>query len=135
LRIVLASPSDVKGERDSVAGVVAKVNNILTMAGRDLRFEVARWETDAYPALHPAGPQGIIDDVLRIEDCHVLVVIFWKRFGTAVRDAASGTEHEIRIAFESWQQRRRPQLMLYFNQKAYTPKLPEDTDQWVESCS
>lgn len=96
LRIVVASPSDVQAERDSVAAVVEDLNNGIA-EDRGLRLVVSRWETDAYPGFHPEGPQGLIDPILSIEECDVLIGIFWKRFGTPIRDARSGTEHEFRL--------------------------------------
>jgi len=97
---------------------------------RGLRLEVIRWETDAHPGFHVSGPQGLIDPILRIEDCDILVGIFWKRFGTPTDDSSSGTAHELRLAHEAWTKNRRPQVMVYFNQKSYTPQSKEETDQW-----
>ena len=90
-------------------------------ATQRLRLELGRWETDAYPGFHPQGPQGLIDPILRIEDCDVLLGIFWKRFGTPTTDAGSGTEHEFLRAYAAWQQHGRPQIMVYFNRR--DPKL------------
>jgi hypothetical protein len=80
LRVVVASPSDVKTERDIVPVVLEELNRSLG-ADRGVRLEPVRWETDAYPGFHPAGPQGLIDPILKIEDCDILLGIFWKRFG------------------------------------------------------
>jgi hypothetical protein len=97
LRIVVASPSDVQAERDALPGIVDELDH--GIAGEHgLRLELARWETDAYPGFHPPGPQGLIDALLRIEDCDILIGLFWKRFGTPMPDANSGTEHEFRRA-------------------------------------
>ena len=78
----------------------------------------------------PQGPQGLIDPILRIEACDILIGIFWKRFGTPVTDAQSGTEHEFRLGYEAWKRAGRPQIMVYFNQQPYAPKTREETDQW-----
>lgn len=129
LRIVVASPGDVQGERNALSTVVEELNRGIA-ADRGVRFELARWETDAYPGFHPEGPQGLIDPILRIETCDILIGIFWKRFGTPVSDAQSGTEHEFRLGYEAWKREGRPQLMVYFNQRPYTPKTREETDQW-----
>jgi tetratricopeptide (TPR) repeat protein len=129
LRIVVASPSDVQPERDAVQAVADELNRGIAK-DRALRLEVGRWETDAYPGLHVDGPQGLIDPILRIEDCDVLIGIFWKRFGTPTMGAKSGTEHEFRTAYEAWQKNQRPQIMVYFNGKAYAPKSRDETDQW-----
>lgn len=128
-RLVVASPSDVQPERDVVARVIEEINREIA-ADRGLRLEVVRWETDAYPGFHPEGPQGLIDPILRIEDCAILVGIFWKRLGTPTKDGKSGTEHEFRLAYESWKKTGRPQIMVYFNQRPFTPQSKEETDQW-----
>ena len=131
VRIVVASPSDVQGERDALPGVLDELNRGIA-AERGLRLELTRWETDAYPGFHPDGPQGLIDPILRIEECDVLIGIFWKRFGTPTKDAKSGTEHEFRRAYDAWQQQQRPQIMVYFNQKAYAPKTSAELEQWQQ---
>ena len=110
LRIVVASPGDVQSERDRVPVVVEEVNRwIASFLG--LRLEVVRWETDSYPAFHVEGPQGQIDRILRIEDSDLLVGIFWKRFGTSTKGGTTGTEHEIRQAYDAWKRNSRPQIM------------------------
>ncbi len=97
LRIVVASPGDVQAERNIVEEVATELNRGIA-ADRGLRLEVTRWETDAYPGFHPEGPQCLIDSILRIEDSHILIGIFCKIFGTPIKDARSGTEHDIRKA-------------------------------------
>jgi Stage II sporulation protein E (SpoIIE)/NACHT domain len=129
LRVVVASPGDVQAERDVVNRATDEINRG-TAADRGLRLEVVRWETDAYPGFSREGPQGHIDPILRIEECNVLVGIFWKRLGTPTKDAKSGTEHEFRRAYESWKKSGHPQIMVYFNQKPYTPQSEEEIDQW-----
>jgi hypothetical protein len=130
MRIVVASPVDVQPERDALVQVVEELNNGVAR-DRDLRLELARWETDAYPGFHPEGPQGLIDTILNIEDCDVLIGIFWKRFGTPTLDAGSGTEHEFHKAYEAWKKsKRRPQIMMYFNQRPASPKSKVEAEQW-----
>ena len=129
LRVIVASPGDVPAERDIVAKVLEELNKG-TAADRGLRMEAVRWETDTYPGFNPEGPQGLIDGLLEIQASDVVVGIFWKRFGTPVADAESGTEHELQNAFVAWRDKGQPQLMVYFNQKAYAPRSKDETDQW-----
>jgi hypothetical protein len=131
LRLVVASPGDVKTERAAVPRVVEELNKGIA-ADRNLRLEVIRWETDTYPGFHPEGPQGLIDPILHIEECDVVIGIFWKRFGTATKEGTTGTGHEIRRAYEAWKKHEQPQLMVYFNQKPYAPQSPEEADQWSQ---
>jgi len=126
---VVASPGDVQSERNLLAGVVEEVNRNIA-ADRNLRLELSRWETDTYPAFHVDGPQGVIDPILRIDDCDVLIGIFWKRFGTPLKDAKSGTEHEFNRAYEAWKINGRPQIMVYFNQRSSSPASEEEVQQW-----
>lgn len=133
LRVVLASPGDVQPERDILPSVIEELNrNLGAVLNVDLKLY--RWETDAYPGFHPEGPQGLIDGILRIDDCDLLIGIFWKRFGTPTHDANSGTEHEFRTAYNAWQdskeQPRRPAIMVYFKNAPYSPSSPEELDQW-----
>ena len=129
LKVVVASPGDVQAERDTLEKVVAELNRGIA-ADRDLRLELARWETDTYPGFHVDGPQGLIDPILKIEDCDILIGIFWGRFGTPTKDAQSGTEYEIRTAYQAWKKKQHPHIMVYFNQSPYTPRSSEETEQW-----
>lgn len=128
LRVVVASPSDVKAERKAVAKVVEEINRGVAR-NNGVRLEVYAWETEASPGFHPKGPQGLVDEVLKIEACDILVGIFWKRFGTPVSDAGSGTEHEFKKAYEAWKKKKEPHILFYFNQKPYAPKSKEETGQ------
>ena len=129
LKTVIASPGDVQSERNTLDTVVLELNRGIA-ADHGLRIELVRWETDSFPGFHAKGPQGLIDSVLKVQDCDILIGIFWKRFGTPVEDAQSGTEHEFRIAYEAWKQNGTPHIMVYFNKKAYAPQSPEQADQW-----
>lgn len=130
LRIVVASPSDVQQERGVLDDVVAEVNRGVA-ADRCIRLEVVRWETDAHPGFDPGGPQGLIDPLLGITDCDFLIGIFWKHFGTPTQDAKSGTEHEIRMAYESWKRSGKPQILIYFNERPAALKTSTEADQWA----
>ncbi|MGH9753825.1 MAG: HEAT repeat domain-containing protein, partial [Blastocatellia bacterium] len=129
LRIVVASPSDVKAERDLLPNVIEELNRGVA-ADRGLRFELSRWETDAYPGFHPEGPQGLIDPIIQITDCDLLIGIFWKKFGTPTADGQTGTEHEINLAISAWNEKRSPQVFVYFSQKPYSPQSKSEADQW-----
>ena len=105
-RVVVSSSDELQADRNVLTTVIDELNRGICQE-RGLWLELRRWETDAYPGFHPQGPQGLIDTVLRIEACDVCIVLFWKRFGTPVYDAPSGTVHEFRRAYDAWQQHRR----------------------------
>lgn len=129
LHIVVASPSDVQPERELLPSIIDEVNRIVA-TDRGLHLELSRWETDTHPGFHPEGPQGIIDPILEITACDLLIGIFWRRFGTPTADGKTGTEHEFSLAYEAWKEKGRPQILVYFNLKPYTPKSKADTEQW-----
>lgn len=129
IRIVIASPGDVQAERRSLPTIIEELNEGIGGI-LNLRLQLTRWETDVYPGFHVDGPQGHIDSILRIQDCDLLLGIFWKRFGKPVKDAASGTEHEFKVAYDTWKHGGTPHIMMYFNQKPYTPQSQEETEQW-----
>jgi hypothetical protein len=120
IRVVVVSPGDVQAERDRLEAVVAELNDGVARE-RGCGLSLWRWETDAHPGLHVEGPQGLIDDAMRIEDADVVVGIFWKRFGAPTLDAGSGTEHELRCALSVWRERGRPQVMVYFCDRKCMP--------------
>ncbi|GEM_PF-3331289 len=130
IRIVLSSPSDVDAECRVMDGVIAELNRGVGHE-RHVVLELTHWKTDAYPGFHPEGPQGVIDPILKIEDCDILLAIFWKRFGTPAKGAASGAEHEIRTAIKARQDRGRPQIMIYFKEAARELKTPEELRQFA----
>jgi len=127
LQIALISPSDVGPERDAVATVVRRFNQLVA-PHLGLELELRDWE-QIPPALDKAGPQAIIDASLDLQRCDIVVAIFWHRVGTPVSDARSGTEHELRIAYDVAVRRGRPRVMLYFNRAAHDPGTEEERQQ------
>jgi HEAT repeat protein len=131
LRIVVASPADVQAEREALPAIIEELNRGIA-GDRGLMFELSSWENDGYPGLDRQGPQGLLDKILKIENCDVLIGIFWKRFGTPTPTAASGTEHEILQAYESWEAKGHPHVLIYFNQKPFgPPKSKQELEQWA----
>ena len=125
--MVVASPSDMGRERSALPAIVADLNAVA--AAQNLALRLLSWETDAHPGFHPKGPQGVIDEALKIEDCDAIIGLFWKRFGSPVNDAETGTEHELNIAHGAWQKGGRPRIMLYFNHEPISANSPDELDQ------
>jgi hypothetical protein len=129
LCVVLVSPGDVAAERDAVKLVVDELNRRVAPS-HGCQLSLWRWETDARPGLHLEGPQGLIDERMQIADSDVVVGIFWKRFGTATGDAQSGTEHELRNAWEAWRKNGKPDVMVYFSTQPASPTTSTELEQW-----
>ena len=129
LKVFVASPSDVAEERRAIEPVVQEVNQT---TGRrvGLMLDLLKWETDTYPGLASGGPQAVIDMQIPVEDCDVVIGIFWHRFGTPTGFADSGSSSEIERACESALRRRRPHVMVYFSEQPASPKTTQELDQW-----
>ena len=130
LSLIVASPGDVAWERNKIVEIVKEINQIL-IPQYSVELRVLRWETDTHPGFHLEGLQGQIDEILGIDNCDIMVGIFWKRFGTPVQDAQSGTEHELNRAYQAWLNTggKRPQTMIYFNSKDYQCQSKEEDRQ------
>jgi hypothetical protein len=115
-RILIASPSDVGKEREILADAIDRWNASHSVA-TGIVLEAIRWETHAHPA---AGehPQAIINAQI-VDDCDIVVGVFWSRIGTATPGAVSGTVEEI----ERLRQRGK-QVLLYFS----SADLPQHHD-------
>jgi hypothetical protein len=125
LRVVLASPSDVKREREAFAKVIDQVNND-TARPAGFHLDLWRWETDSRPGFNPKGPQGLIDKALHIDQCDLFVGIFWNRIGSPTKFGKTGTEHEFETAYKAWRRKKSPDIMFYFNEKP--SNLTSDAD-------
>lgn len=129
LRVVIVSPSDVASERDSASRVIAETSRILALQ-KNAYLECWRWEVDSHPGFHAEGPQGLIDDLMQIQDADLVVGIFWKRFGTPTTTHASGTEHELSRAIAAYRQKGRPQVMVYFSAAPAKLQSVAESEQW-----
>jgi predicted ATPase len=128
VRIFVASPGDVSQERECLDEVILELQGSVC-DDRQLELRLKRWEKAAYPGFHPLGPQGLIDAIMHPADCEIFILIFARRFGTPTLDAAGGSEHEFRLAYEEWKQRRRPQIMVYFDEEPPVHLLGDDQEQ------
>jgi hypothetical protein len=127
IRVIAASPSDVMKERRQLDAVVDEVNKTLAHP-RGFHLDLWKWETDANPGFHADGPQGLVDDQMRIDDADIVIGIFWKKFGTPVSDAGSGTEHELRRAIRAWESKRTPVVWMYHSREKFSPTASELED-------
>src|ERR1700677_3816099 len=91
LRILIASPADVSQERQAAQRVISQWNASNSMA-RGVVLESVLWESHSYPAA--GSPQEVLNQQI-VDDCDIVVGIFWTRLGTPTATAASGTVEEI----------------------------------------
>jgi hypothetical protein len=116
-RILVASPSDCYQERKAVPEIIYSWNAANSLRSAAI-LEPVLWETHATPAMGDR-PQALINKQL-VQQCDVLIGVFWTRLGTYTGVAESGTVEEI----EEFRKDGKP-VLLYFSS---VPVVPESID-------
>lgn len=124
VRLFVASPGDVRAERDMLNSVVNELN-YTTGLKLDFVIELVRWETHCRPGLGRA--QEVINEQIGPYD--IFLGIMWKRFGTPTGDADSGTEEEFNLAYQEWEKNKKLQILFYFCQAPYNYRSQDELDQ------
>jgi len=104
-------PSDVQAEIKSIEGVVSKLSREFLTRNVTLSFH--HWSLLA-PGV--GTPQGYIDGSINWERMDFVVGAMYKKFGSPVDDADSGTEHECNEILRL-SQRGQPDLLFYFRDR------------------
>jgi hypothetical protein len=129
LTVFLASPSDVREERETVEEVIRDFN-LAWSRSFGICLDLVRWETHAFPGAGDDS-QAVINDQIP-DDYDVFMGIMWCRFGTPTGRAGSGTVEEFYRARERF--KRDPssiKLMFYFKDREAAP-LHTDPNQLVQ---
>jgi hypothetical protein len=113
LRALIASPSDVQQERQTIPEVIAAWNATNSLE-RAVIIEPVKWESHSLPGLDDR-PQGMINKQL-VETCDFLIGVFWTRLGTNTGVSVSGTAEEI----EEFRKAGKP-VLLYFSSISVDP--------------
>lgn len=113
-RLLIASPSDVEEEREIAVRVIQEWNDLYAYT-RGVVLLPLRWETHSAPE-YGIRPQEVINRAI-VDQCDLLVGIFWTRIGTPTGVADSGTLEEIaRVA------KAGKPIMLYFSKVGVDPE-------------
>jgi hypothetical protein len=116
IRVLIASPSDVSKERQVLTDVVYSWN-AANFAATGVLLYPMKWDTHAYPSCGDR-PQAIINKQI-VDECDILLGVFWSRLGTPTGVAMSGTAEEIERL-----RKKGKKILLYFS----TACLPSDYD-------
>lgn len=108
-RVLIASPSDVTEEREIIRKEIARWNSMHSESMK-ITLLPTGWETDAIPDLKERG-QAVINRQL-VDNCDILIGVFWTRIGTPTPEAESGTVEEIERASAEGKR-----CMVYFSDK------------------
>ena len=109
IKIFIASPRDVQAERTIFRDIVNEVNEIKANS-LEIALKPLGWE-DTLPG--KGRPQALINK--DIEDCDLIIMLLWKRWGTPTGKYTSGFEEEYELAKGLNEEREgRPEILLYF---------------------
>ncbi len=110
LKIFIASPGDVKLEREKAREEIFTLRSLAHNHGFDL--EAVSWETHAAPGM--GRSQTLINPL--VVECDLFIGILWRKFGSSTGEAESGTLEEFQLARERFSKERAPEIMLYFRE-------------------
>ena len=112
IRILVASPSDTKSERESCVRVFEELNQGI---GEKHGFVIEKrmWEYNTRPSIGEYS-QAVVSEQLG-NDYDVFVGIMNNKFGTETKKAGSGTEEEFNNAYNRIENKDKVEIMFYFN--------------------
>jgi len=131
LKVFVASPDDVAEERNTLAKLLADINDVLAYLTpeKGLSLELVRYETHSYPDI--GAPQEVINREIPV-DYDIFIGIMWKRAGTPTATAPSGTIEEFNRACERRKQGSLPRIMFYFCDQPIPVPTATELQQLVE---
>lgn len=124
IRVFVASPDDVRSERDQLGHAIEELNTTLGH-DRGVVVELIRWETHGHPGM--GRPQQVFNE--QVGEYDVFIGIMWKRFGTPTGEAQSGTEEEFRLAYRAWEEERLRDILFYFCEQPWMPGSADELEQ------
>jgi hypothetical protein len=112
IKILVASPSDTKGERESCVRVFEELNQGI---GDKQGFVIEKrmWENNTRPSVGEYS-QAVVSEQLG-NDYHIFVGIMNNKFGTETKKAGSGTEEEFNNTYNRIVNKETVEVMFYFN--------------------
>jgi hypothetical protein len=113
-RVLIASPSDVHEEREIAVRVIQEWNDLHAYS-QGVVILPLRWETHTAPE-YGTRPQEAINRAI-VDDCDLLIGVFWTRIGTPTGNADSGTLEEIERVAKAGKP-----VMLYFSKVGVDPE-------------
>lgn len=112
-RVLIASPSDLAEERQTATEAINDWN-AQHAAAESVMLLPIKWETHAMPQ-SGSRPQNVINRQL-VQECDILIGMFWTRIGTKTGVSESGTVEEI----DQFVEAGKPTL-LYFSSRPISP--------------
>jgi hypothetical protein len=118
-KIAAIGPSDVQAELAALEPVIRNLSR--EFSSRNVALSFHHWSQLA-PGV--GKPQEYIDQNLNWDDVDFVIGAMWKRFGSPVANADSGTEHECNKIL-NLSKRGQPDLLFYFRETPDTATSPD----------
>ncbi len=119
LKIFVASPGDVPGEREILEEIVRELN-LAWSDNLGVRLDLIRWETHVTPGMG-VDAQDVINQQIP-DDYDLFIGIMWTRFGSPTNNADSGTQEEFELAYKRHiESPKSLEIMFYFKDAPVTP--------------
>ena len=130
LRVFVASPDDVKEERNLLEDVISKFN-IDRGKTEEIRLDLVRWETHCFPGINTDVQANVNDQIG--DNYDIFIGIMWKKFGTPTPRAGSGTAEEFERAYQRYKQDPDNLRVMFYFKDASPPSMSEiDPEQWAQ---
>lgn len=124
VRVFVASPGDVKAEREKATEVIEHLNKNVAMA-KGVLLDPWLWEVDADPIIGRA--QESINT--KLDEAAIVILILWNRLGMPTGEAASGTVEEYETAVRRFSKTGWPRILTYYSQRRGKPLNAEENAQ------
>jgi len=118
INVMIASPGDVATERNVIRTAIHDWNAVHS-ADRGVILVPVGWDTHSAPEMGDRAQAVVNKQVL--QNCDLLVAVFWTRLGSPTGKAASGTVEEL----EEHLKAGKP-AMLYFSNAPVRPESVDD---------
>ncbi len=127
LRIFLASPGDVKPEREMIFALKDELDLLIGKA-KNIKFEIVNWEKNSYPG-KGEDAQSVINSQIR-DEYDIFLGIFWQRLGTPTSRYESGTVEEYENAKKKYElDKENTHILMYFKTEGSQNIYNIDLDQ------
>lgn len=123
-RIFLASPSDLREEREAIDAVISELNENYGNQN-NIIIELLKWETNSAPAISNDSVQAIINN--DIPEYDLFIGLLWMKFGTPTKLYGSGTEEEFEFAHAKFLKDPNSIQILFYFKNAF-PATFDDID-------
>ncbi|MDZ8104717.1 MAG: hypothetical protein RM338_03715 [Nostoc sp. DedQUE12a] len=127
LKIFLASPGDVRTERNHVFKVVDELNRTVA-SDKGVILQVI-CSKNAYPGYGKDGQAIINEQIGKMSDYVLFIGIMWNRGGTPTKRAISGTVEEYQRAKRTFKRIGQPSIWFYFRSMTEGLKKKAELEQ------